>query len=266
LVDQQPRHLGIIAYSPGRKLTEFLVTVKNVPGTIAKVSTLLGSLGVNILSGYHTSEANDPHLIWHFFADTTGKESEEVANAIRRMEQVSQVALSDGITPELITSKMSYPVMILGNVRAVIFGLDSFDNVMRRLHRVFKSGAGVVLFEMGKEAGKTRAKALQKRLHLVDPKLAATVAFDLATSLGWGNAVLEEFDYDEKRAVVVIHDLFECSALKGFGHEPTGYYMRGACTGLLSVLMATPMTVTETDCVAQGGLYCRFVASKAEEQ
>ena len=65
--NQRPRRLGIIGYSPGRKLTEFLVTVDNVPGAMGKVSSMCGSLGVNILSGHHSSEADNPHMIWHFF-------------------------------------------------------------------------------------------------------------------------------------------------------------------------------------------------------
>ena len=182
---------------------------------------------------------------------------------IESVEHVSQVTFSDGGVPELVTSKMSYPVMMFGNVRAVIFGVDSFYNVIRSLQSTFKSGANFVLFEMGKGAGEVRAKALREKFHLIDPKLAITTAIDLATSLGWGNLVLQEFNYNKKRVVIVIHDLFECSALKGFSHEPMGHYMRGACTGLLSVLMDTPMTTTETDCIARGDSYCRFVASKA---
>jgi predicted hydrocarbon binding protein len=261
--DQKPRRLGVVAYSPGRKLTEFLVTLDNVPGAMGKVSSMCGSLGVNILSGYHNSEADDPHMIWHFFADTTGKDSVEVAKVIESVAHVSQVTFSDGAVPELVTSKMSYPVMMLGNVRAVIFSLDSFANVIRSLQSTFGSGAGFALFRMGKGAGEFRARVLREKFHLIDPKLAISTAIDLATSFGWGNLVLQEFDYNKKRVAIVIHDLFECSALKGFDHEPMGHYMRGACTGLLSVLMDTPMTVTETDCIARGDSYCRFAASKA---
>ncbi len=261
---QYPRQLGTIAYCEGRKLSEFLVTLDNVAGAIGKVSTAFGVENVNLLSGYHDSEVNDRYAVWHFFADTTGKDTAKVANEIKQVQGVSEVVFSDGIIPELITSKMSFPVVMLGETRGIVFGLDTFSEMLRSLHSTFKSGAKVVLFAMGKADGVARAESLQGRFQLTDPKIAVTVALDLALSFGWGNTVLEEFNYDQKLAAIVIHDLFECVALKGSDHGPTGNFMRGELTGLLNVIMGAPMAVTETDCTTLGGQYCRFVARKSE--
>ncbi|MEM3644384.1 MAG: ACT domain-containing protein, partial [Nitrososphaerota archaeon] len=90
------RDLVLGVYSPGRKLAEFLVKLRNVPGALASVSRVLSELNLNILSGHHFASPREEEGLWIFFVDLTGKElsEEDVASRLREAELVLDVKFS----------------------------------------------------------------------------------------------------------------------------------------------------------------------------
>ncbi|MEM3114796.1 MAG: ACT domain-containing protein, partial [Nitrososphaerota archaeon] len=148
------RDLVLGVYSPGRKLAEFLVKLRNVPGALASVSRVLSELNLNILSGHHFASPREEEGLWIFFVDLTGKElsEEDVASRLREAELVLDVKFSREALDGVIIDTFLFPLIVLEE-RSIIFRVETFANMFKRLYRAFGSGAPVLLYEMGLSAG-----------------------------------------------------------------------------------------------------------------
>jgi hypothetical protein len=67
-----PKEVFAGVYSRGRRLCEFSVRLRNVPGAIASISEMIAGMGVNILSGFHDAKPGEDVALWSFIVDLTG--------------------------------------------------------------------------------------------------------------------------------------------------------------------------------------------------
>jgi len=253
-----PKDLLYSVYSPGRRLVEYVVELKNVPGAIAKVSNHLAEGGINILSGFHTAYPGKEAGIWGFFVDLTEAEvePEEVAKQIGELDIVLDVRFSKAIFNGLIIDDLHFPVVILGE-RSATLKVKTFGDMFGRLYETFGSGAAVILHEMGVSAGEKEAKSVVEK-YGVDRLRALQIILAERVAKGWGIPNIAEFDKKRLEATIKVQDLFECLPFKGKHKESRSHFFRGYLTGVFNQLFHKETLTTEVECVAKGDTKCIF--------
>jgi len=253
------RDLVLGVYSPGRKLAEFLVKLRNVPGALASVSRVLSELNLNILSGHHFASPREEEGLWIFFVDLTGKElsEEDVASRLREAELVLDVKFSREALNGVIIDTFLFPLIVLEE-RSIIFRVETFANMFKRLYRAFGSGAPVLLYEMGLSAGLNKIENLGKK-YRVDGFSAIKIALAERIPKGWGIPIIDEFDKESLQASITVYELFECLPFKDAERKTTSHFFRGYLTGLFTKAFDKQFQTKETECISKGDPHCRFI-------
>jgi len=254
-----PKDLSCSIYSPNRKMAEFVVELKNIPGAIDKVSKLLGSKNINILSGFHAFYPDKEMGRWSFFVDLTDVDVDlnELTEQISELDIVLNAVFSEAKFGDLIVDDLHFPMVTLDK-RSVIVQVETFGDMFGRLYEAFGSGASVILYEMGVSAGENRAKNVVEEYGVGGLK-AAQIILAERIAKGWGIPNLTEINEHRPNATIEVQDLFECLPFKGKQRETKSHFFRGYLTGVFSKLFNKKVTTTEVECIAKGDPHCKFV-------
>jgi len=185
------------AYSKEGELCHFAVKIKNVPGALADVADILSSRGVNILHGFHYAYPDQKAALWSFFADIAHS-NEKIENLIKEIEGLDitlEVKFSKPIIDGLIVDNLHFPVMVL-NERSVIMKVRTIAEAFNGLYKKFSSGAGFILYEMGKAAGENKVRIINKTYDL-DKLTTLRVILAERIAKGWGIPEIERFDEEK---------------------------------------------------------------------
>ena len=252
------------AYSKDGYLFQFAVKLENVPGAIAEVANLLFSSGISILHGFHTAYPNGKEAIWGFFADlkNSNMKVENVIKEIEKLDVVLEVKFSKPIIDGLIIDELHFPIMVLDE-RSIVMKVKTFAGCFKRLYEKFGSGAGFILYEMGKAAGEEKARSEWDKL---DKLTALKVILAERAAKGWGMPKIEKFDEEKAEAVIVVQELFECIPFRGRSREAKSQFFRGYLAGVFSQLFGKPILVTESECVAKRDQNCKFIIQIHSEE
>ena len=250
-------------HAPGRRVAEIVVMVENVPGALAKVSGLMAEMGINILTSFVRAKAFEREAVWSSFIDMTdtGLEIGDVVERLRKLDVVLDVKYSEEVG-ELLVDTLHFPIM-LDHERHVLLRVETLEKAFSRLFDIFGSGAATIIYQMGRESGMSRAERVVKeyRLKGVD---GLRVILKERVAKGWCIPEIEVFDEKKDEAVIRAFELFECLPFKGKLKEPRSHFFRGYLEGVFKALFKTEYTATETECLAKGDTYCRFIiVSKA---
>ncbi|KPV64438.1 MAG: hypothetical protein AOA65_0970 [Candidatus Bathyarchaeota archaeon BA1] len=256
--NRYPKDLLYSVYSPGRRLVEYVVEGKNVPGAMAKISNHLAERGINILSGFHTGYPGEEAGVWGFFVDLTEAEvePEEVAKQIGELDIVLDVRFSKAKFDGLIIDDLHFPIVVLGE-RSATLKVKTFGDMFERLYEAFGSGAAVILYEMGVSAGGKEAKRVVER-YGIDGLRALQIILAERVAKGWGIPNIAEFDEKRVEATIKVEDLFECLPFKGKYKEGRSHFFRGYLTGAFNQLFRKEASTTEIECIAKGDANCKF--------
>ena len=252
-------------YGPGRRLAHLDITLKNVPGALAKVASLLGLMQVNILSGHITAFPGREEGHVSVFIDLTGVYSslEEVKAQLEKLDVVIEVKAFEPEIPGIIIDTAHFPLKFMGE-EAVVMDIRHIEQMFGRLDEVFESGAYVILYEMGRRAGQAFAREVEEAFDMGKEDILRIMGA-LAIPRGWCIPEIVEWDEKAPRLVVRMRDLFTCKSFAGKKERPMGHFMRGVLAGMVEELTGVRVKVKETRCVAMGDPYCEFVVERAEE-
>jgi len=251
------KDIFVKVYSPNSQLVEFSICLKNVPGALAEVSSLLASLGVNIYSGFLNFYPGEEKGRWAFIAELKGVgiSAEDLANRIKGLTNVLEVDFMQAKFDSLLIDVMHFPLLVMG-LRSFIFKIDTWGNVTAHLLQRFGTGGAVILYEMGLKAGEARAK------EVVAEGFSGSLAFDVILAervgLGWGIPKLIEFDEKNVEGSLSVQDLFECLPFKGAVKESRSHLFRGYLVGVIQQLFNKKVKVEEVECIAKGDQACLF--------
>lgn len=260
MVDERyPKDVMVGIYSPSRRLFEFSVKIKNMPGAIAEVSGLLAKKGVNLLSGFHLADPAGEEARWGFIADLTGLdiEVEELLKLIMGLKLVSDVSFTEAKFNGLIVDELHFPLTALGE-RSVLLRVETWGDMSSRLFEAFGSGAGVILYEMGLKAGENKAKNIFEK-YGVDGLSALQIILAERVAKGWGIPKIEEFNEEKLEAKITVQDLFECLPYRGKDKQPKSHFFRGYITGIFNNLFNKEVATEEVECIAKGDKNCKFM-------
>lgn len=253
------------AYSPGRRIVEFAVVLKNIPGALAEASSVVAGFNVNVLSGFHIASATDGTALWSFFADVTESSvgPNSIAEKLRRLNVVLDVNLSERNFDGLCIDDLHFPLTVL-NDRSIVFRVETIAEMFRKLRDTFGSGAALIIYTMGMGAGRNRAESVGKKYGAVGLR-ALQIIMAERTARGWGLVEVKKMDEGKLEAVVEVEDLFECLPYRGAMKEPQSVFFRGYLEGVFSVLFNKKVRVREVECVAKGDQKCVFAINDAAQ-
>jgi len=248
-------------HAPGRRIAELVVVVENVPGALAKVSGLMAEMGINILTNLGMAKAFEKEAVWSSFIDLTdtGLEVEDVVERLRKLDVVLDVKCSEEVG-ELLVDTLHFPVM-LDRDRHVLLRVETFGKAFGRLFDIFGSGAVTIIYQMGRESGMSKAEKVMREYGLkgVD---ALRVILKERVAKGWCIPEIEVFNEKKNEAVIKVYELFECLPFKGKLKEPRSHLARGYIAGVFKAIFGVDCMVTETECLAKGDPYCRFIVTQ----
>lgn len=239
------------------------MTLRNDPSALGLASNAIGALGVNVLSGWHTALPAESEATWSFFAQLTDNVTpEQVAEALKRLKVVTDVAFGQAQLPGLIVDELHFPLLVLGE-RAVVFKVRTLARIFTRLREMSGASVAKVLrHQMGLEAGEEKARRVQERFNLAGQDALRLILAERVAK-GWGIPVILKYDAVGKEAQISVAQSFECAEAEQRVTEPAGEFLRGYLEGILSVLMKTRIQVREVECLAKGHPQCSFEATKA---
>ncbi len=248
------------AYAKDGALFQFAIKLRNIPGALAEVARIFSSRGINILHGFHTAPPDREDAIWGFFVDLKGSE-EDVDSLVKEVEELNvtlEVKLARPIDNGPIVDQLHFPIMVSGE-RSIIMNIKTVIETFNRLYERFGSGAGFILYEMGKAAGENEARSVSEKYDLDKPTVLKVILAERSAK-GWGIPEIEKFDEEAIEASIVVHELFECTPFQGKNKEAKSQFFRGYLAGALSQLLNRRLTVVESECVAKGDRTCRFIS------
>ena len=244
----------------GKKSILVAMRLKHQVGALAGLTSVFEREGYNILSGFVGSPDDEGYSRISFLFEATESRPApgEVEQLFSSSRLVKDVVAKEGRNGLLVDS-LNFPVSWNTGDRAVMLRTEFFGTMEDGLRRNFKSGADVLLHEMGFHHGMPTFENLLKRYPVRDKEDLKEVLCYYDAS-GWGKSDLQSFDLSKKKAVVRLMDNFECSA--GGATAKTGSnFVRGHIEGLFSVIFGEGVKVAETKCITRGDQYCEFTAS-----
>ncbi len=260
--DMHPKSVMAYAYQPGKRLFHIIFELRNQPGTMAGVGSLLERFDIRMLQGFASSEGG--RAVWGIFAEEGGRpvDLQELEGALRSSPFLIDATIRESKDGLLVDSE-HFPLTLGAGDRIVIMRTNLLSGMFKRLRTLFGSGGNVVLYEEGLEYGKEAAEMWMGRVGRRFVVEHAERLLQIPSSVGWARVALEG-PPDGRTATVRLWDSFECSGQKS--DACYSQFVRGYLCGLFRAVTAgTAMECTETSCVAKGDGFCEFrVSPKAD--
>lgn len=141
----------------------------------------------------------------------------------------------------------------------VIISAEALRRIERHEAMMFGSGSSVIWYNSGKSVGKVDGARLAPWLQKMDIMEFASRVRDLYSREGWGfiefgvvNLNSGEFHFTVRNSPLV---------RRVTAKEPRCWFVKGFVEGLVSEILGTEVTATETDCQAVNGDHCSFKLS-----
>ncbi len=241
------------------KVCLFRIVLKNIPGSLAKVSTLMAKYNINILSSIIDAPLDKPKAIFMAFVDYSNAKAsiEEIVYKLRGLDVVLEVEATEPQLPGLIVNDLGFPLKCLRQ-NCVLIHINIIGEILRYLYEKFGSAAKVLMYYAGYSSIKDIIKNLRKitglrGMHLLKACLKMLQAY------GYGK-FQAKYSRLERMIMVKAVELFECMPFKGKLEEPNSHIFRGILAGIIEEILREEIEVVETKCIAQGDPYCLFVA------
>ncbi len=247
-------------YNPGKKVFLVSTRLKNEPGALASVTSILSKAGVNTLSGFTAVSGGAGSGTWGFFA-----EAEKDFRAARLKQLIdSSPYVSDTIVVEgtggLVVDTTHFPLKLNSGETMILARKEVFGDMFRRLGEMFGTGGEAIVFEEGEATGESDAHRLLEVFGRDMAQRSIPELSMLYLTLGWGRPELVRFNPSPFGATIRLFNSFECSGQKST--KQNSNFIRGHMTGLINVIFGTRVHCTETKCLALGDECCEFELSE----
>jgi len=234
------------------------ITVENVPGALAEVSSKMAEHNVNLLTGLLMAEPEAPSGTIIVFLDLT-KADVDLAGLISELKDLDVVLDVEETVKkigDMAVDGTTNATTFLGE-RVVILDIEDIGAMLGWLIKTFSSGGNAILFDMGKKAGSSAARKLRESYGLSGRELVETF-LSLQVAAGWFNY---EVSLDEEGTIssIRLYENFECLPLSRRSKKPVSQLVRGALAGVLEEAYGRRFDVVEVKCLAKGDEYCEFV-------
>jgi predicted hydrocarbon binding protein len=145
--------------------------------------------------------------------------------------------------------------------RCIITCADRMQEMFSRLWDVFESGAAVIIFEMGKAAGKRFITETANEIKS-NPQLLIATYVKRFMDAGFGKIEVVDFNSMLESAKVRVWDNFFAEI--GHGEKTFCNYVGGLMAGMYEEMMHKTPNIQETKCFGKGDPYCEWQLTTVE--
>lgn len=242
---------------PHEKLYEVCIILKDVPGALGQVASLLTDAGVNLKTGSVFYVPGQPGTgSWASFIDISKatQNIHELKQNLRKLDVVKDVRFEK---PEPAPFESMHFPILHGDTRAVIMPIGTFWALIDRLERILTaSGLAAVHYDAGKNIGKHAATHLRKRYGVERTKLISA-GVQVLKATGWGIVEVHDIDFKRLSGTAIIKECFEAAAWRKKPYKAC-HWTRGYIAGFISEVFGKPVEAVEVKCLATGDEYCEF--------
>jgi len=240
-------------YSEHKKLFHVVVRIRDVPGALAGVLTLL-TTELNLLgSTSYSIEGNS--AMYSCFAEALRKSEtpEEIQDLVARSPWVleSEVTASKN---GFLVDMFHTGVQVGTGEPYVMFPSAGMADVFEKLVRTFGSGGETILYELGHNFGRDRFE-LYRPILGPEPRKRVDEAAHIFEALGYGGATITQNTDGSIR--LAVNDCFECAVPSDIGRSCA--FRRGLAAGTFGALLGQEVQCQETKCRSKGDKFCEFI-------
>lgn len=263
-----PTVIPAFLYVPGRRIVEFKIHLKNVPGALMSVMEVFYKHKVNIMSSWFPNNPTEESGYWTLFADYTGVfvPLEEFKKELKRKRKVIDVEYveAENFLVDAFHFKVETPPM----GRVFTLNVDLYAEIVKALRETFGSAADFILFMQGVKYGEAAIKRYREAFPLLSRVSRDDIVkflVEIPRVVGYADVEIKKANLDEGLLYAVAYSLFECEPFKGQLNTVNSQFFRGMMTGAVRTLTGREdYVVIEEECVAKDDPYCSFKLQKAE--
>ncbi len=255
--------LPIAMKCKGLHISLVRITLKNVPGALAKVASLMAKYNINILSSILDAPLGAPKATMISFIDYSKIKAplEQVIGELKELNDVLEVDVIKPQLPGLIVNELFYSLTCLDD-RCVLIHISNIGEVLRYLYERFGPAAKTIMYHAGYGGIKDAIGVLKKITGLKGLSLMKA-CLRLFQAYGFGRFQVTFYRLKEI-LVVRAYDLFECEVFRGKLKQPNSHIFRGILAYIAEEVVGKEVEVEETKCIAKGDPYCQFVIRPRE--
>jgi predicted hydrocarbon binding protein len=256
-----PKQVHAYHYSPNKAVVLGSVRLKDIPGSLSRVSATIAAMGLNLVESNSFALGGSNSAEWGFFAEgEIGKvRPKDVEAAIRKSKDVigCKIRSSEGA---LLVDTLHYPLTTGAGAEAMLIRKEVFLDTLKFMIKTYGSAGQALIYQFGRAAGEGDAEDLVKEMGLERVLENLPELIHLYVAQGWGKPELVDLEFSPLIATIRMHYSFECVGRSSM--IPTSHFIRGHIAGLGKVFFDKSIDVTEVRCVAKGDRFCEFVAKE----
>lgn len=258
MLDDVPKRVFTLEEAkPDEEIYEMCITLKDVPGALAKAAKVLADANVNVKMGSSFYAPGHPGVgFWSSFIDVSKatRSTLQLEEELRRLDVVVDVRLEEckPVPFEII----HFPVLH-ANTRAAILPIGTLFSLWDGLERILgPSGLAVVHYHAGMRTGEHTAKRLKEMYGVEDMDLILAFA-QAERATGWGIMEFQDIDFKRCSGTVIVKECFEAAAWRR-KPDKACHWTRGILAGFMSSVFNKPVESVEVKCLATGDEHCEF--------
>lgn len=240
-------------YSEHKKLFHVVARIRDVPGALAGLLTML-TTEVNLLgSTSYSIEGNS--AMYSCFAEALRKS--ETPDEIQGLLAMSPWVLESKVTESkngFLVDSFHTGVQVGNGEPYIMFPTAGMADIFEKLVKEFGSGGETILYELGRNFGNDRFELYRP---ILGPESMTRIdeAAHIFEALGYGASTITQSP--EGSIKIVVDDCFECITPSEIGRSCA--FRRGLAAGSFGALLGREMQCQETKCRSKGGKFCEFV-------
>ena len=230
----------------GAQIYELYITLKNAPGTLNKVTTILAEHGVNVLKGQIFSEGDKGYFAV-FVACTSSALIDEITSKIKALEDIYEVKHENGYVDVFL-----YPLSS-GSQRALIFSANAVYSSYATLEKVLGLGpARVIVYNSGYQLGYELASFLRKTTGVATWRDLIDVFVKAFKASGLGVISIEHFREEPFESEVKVRN-FLIVDNPSLPYSPVLCDLaKGIVSGAFAFIISRPVMAEEVACQLKG--------------
>lgn len=260
-------NLPLMVIDPDKKIHFISLTVTKGEILTPLLNTLSKKHGLKIVGLIRESVTTKEEVEVSMFLEAPEKmERKKLENLIKmeikneKIEGIRSIRVFDHMG-SFDADIYHFPITI-GGARVVIFSPPILEGLVKGFRESFGTSiVQAILWNQGKEVGKTTVEMYRKDFGVSKIREALETLRARALMLGWGAIEIVTLNEVKRRAVIRVFDNWECSIFKG-SDEPQNHFIRGILAGFFNAIFGDGFRATEVKCIAKGDPYCEFVLEK----
>ena len=253
------RAFTFVESKPDEDIYEIRVMLKDVPGALAKASSIVAEAGINIKTSivFSTLPAEERGF-WTAFIDVS-RSKIQIDELTKKLNKVDVVLDVEIVKPKPAAYDIMHFPVLHGEERAVVMPISLLRNLFEEVEKILTpSGFAAVFYNAGKRSGENFARYYRKKFNPKTKEELAELLFSCVKAIGWGQIKTHSLDLKRIYGRIRSVDNIEAATRKNKGTEPICHWTRGFLAGYLSATTGKDVEVREVKCMGKGDDFCEF--------